>query len=79
MGNKDKYIAIFCEVFSVDKEELNESFTFENIEAWDSMTHLTLINELEEIFEVFFETDDILHYGGFINGIDILKKYGIDF
>lgn len=77
MDNKEKYIRIFREVFDVDEKELDESFTFNNIESWDSLTHLTLISELETTFDVLFETDDILNYGGYLNGIEILKKYDI--
>ena len=43
------------------------------------MTHLTLISELEATFDVLFETEDILHFGGFLNGMKILAGYGVDF
>lgn len=79
MGNMDKYIGVFTSVFDVSRDELNEDFTFNNIEKWDSLTHLTLISELEAAFDVMFETEDILHFGGFTNGIEILKRYGVAF
>lgn len=79
MSNLKSYTSIFMEIFEVVESDLNEAFTFDNIEKWDSLTHLTLINELETVFDVFFETDDILHFGSFMNGIEILKKYGIQF
>ena len=77
--NKEKYSQIFSNVFGVDQTELNEGFNFKDIETWDSLTHLTLISELEAAFDVLFETDDILHFGGYLNGIEILKRYGVDF
>lgn len=79
MNNLDKYQKIFMDIFSINKNELNEKFNFKDIESWNSLTHLTLISELETAFEVMFETDDILHFGGFMNGIEILKKYGVEF
>lgn len=79
MTNKDKYHQIFMDIFEVNDYELNENFTFKNVDKWDSLTHLTLISELEDAFDVMFETDDILHFGGFMNGIEILKRYGIEF
>lgn len=79
MSNKEKYQHIFEEIFNVDSNELNESFNFKDIDSWDSFTHLTLISELEDAFEVLFESDDILHFGGYMNGIEILKRYGVDF
>lgn len=77
--NKQKYIDIFTNIFGVEEDELNENFNFKDVEAWDSFTHLTLIGELEATFDVMFETDDILHFGGFENGMAILSRYGVDF
>ena len=79
MNNKEKYATVFKDIFGVNENELDEHFNFEDVEKWDSMTHLTLISELEAAFDVFFETEDILHYGGYLNGIEILKRYGVDF
>lgn len=79
MSNKDRYQLIFKNIFEVEESELNSNFTFKNADKWDSLTHLTLISELEDAFDVMFETDDILHFGGFMNGIEILKRYGVEF
>ena len=79
MSNKEKYADIFKQVFHVEESDLNEGFTFKEVESWDSLTHLTLIDELEASFDVMFETEDILHYGSYLNGIEILKKYGVEF
>ena len=79
MSNSDKYKNIFMEIFSVDAEELNCNFNFKDVEKWDSLTHLTLISELEDAFDVMFETEDILHFGGYENGKKILARYGVEF
>ena len=79
MSNNEKYQNIFMEIFSVEAEELNDSFTFKDVEKWDSLTHLTLISDLEGAFDVMFETEDILHFGGYENGKKILAGYGVEF
>ena len=79
MANREQYAQIFKDIFGVEDSALNEEFTFKNVENWDSLTHLTLISELEAAFDVMFETDDILHFGGYLNGIEILKRYGVEF
>lgn len=79
MDNLKKYNAIFCKVFNVSENALNEGFSFKDNPQWDSVSHLTLISELEEEFDVFFESEDILHYGSYLNGIEILKRYGVEF
>ena len=78
MENKEKYDKIFCTVFGVEQSVLDESFTFKETVVWDSVAHLNLISELEDAFDVMFETEDILHYGSYINGMSILRKYGIE-
>ena len=79
MSNREQYTQIFKVIFEVDESELNENFNFKDVEKWDSLTHLTLISELEAAFDVMFETDDILHFGGYMNGMEILKRYGVEF
>lgn len=78
MSNLEKYNQAFINTFEVDIDELNESFNFNEVEQWDSMAHLTLISELEDVFEIILESDDILHFGGYKNGMKILARYGVD-
>lgn len=79
MSNLEKYRKIFCETFDVADEELGDEFTPDNVSVWDSLAHISLIGALEDSFNVMFETDDILHFGGYSNGIEILKRLGVDF
>ena len=79
MDNKQKYIEAFKTIFEVSEDKLDNSFNFKDVEEWDSLRHMTLISELEDAFDVMFETEDILHFGGFMNGIEILKRYGVEF
>lgn len=78
MDNKEKYINIFKDLFNVEETKLNDKFTFADVDNWDSLTHMSLISILEDEFDVFFETEDILNFGSFNNGINILKKYGVE-
>lgn len=79
MSNLEKYKKVFMDVFNVSEEILNEKFVFGEIEGWDSLAHMTLITELEDTFNIMFETEDMINYHSFNNGIEILKKYGIEF
>ena len=58
----------------MDKSELGEDFIFGKVEKWDSVAHLNLISELEDTFDTMLETEDILHYGSYLNGLEILKE-----
>lgn len=79
MTNIEKYTNIFTTVFSVDTSVLNEIFTILNIDKWDSIAHMALIGQLEETFDIMFETDDIIGFSSYTNGMEILEKYGIKF
>ena len=75
--NSEIYNKIFMDVLGVKESALNDSFTFKSVPQWDSVAHLSLISELEDAFDVMFESNDILHYGSYENGKIILEKYGI--
>ncbi len=79
MSNLEKYNDAFCRVLNVTEEYLNEGFTFREVPQWDSVAHLSLISELEDAFDVFFESEDILHFGSYENGKKILERYGVEF
>ena len=79
MNNKQKYMDVFKSIFEVPEENLDANFNFKDVEEWDSLRHMTLISELEDAFDVMFETDDILHFGGYENGMRILSRYGVEF
>ncbi len=79
MTNLEKYNKIFVDVLGVNEKDLNDSFTFKGVPQWDSVAHLSLISELEDSFDVMFESEDILHYGSYENGKKILEKMGINF
>ena len=37
-----------------------------------------LISEIEDAFDIQFETDDIVEFSSFEKGIEILKKYDVE-
>jgi len=78
MTNLEKYNRVFMNTLGVDESVLNEAFTFKAVPQWDSVAHLSLISELEEVFDIMFESEDILHYGSYENGKRLLAKYGIE-
>jgi len=76
--NIEKYNSIFTSLFDVKEEQLNNDFNFGIAPGWDSFAHMELIAQLEDEFDIMFETDDITHFLGYENGKKILAKYGIE-
>ncbi len=77
MTNKEKYINAFVESLDVKPEQVEE-LEYQSIPAWDSVGHMGLIAEIEDAFDIQFETDDIVEFGSFKKGIEILKNYDIE-
>ena len=79
MNNKQKYDQVFMESFSIDKSALDETLEYNTIQSWDSIGHMAMIAGIEEMFDIMMETDDILDFGSYKKGFELLAKYGVKF
>ena len=77
MNNLEKYNAAFTEVFSITEADL-AGLEYQAITAWDSVGHMQLIAELEDAFDIMFDTDDIIDFSSYEKGKEILKKYEVE-
>lgn len=73
----EKYIDAFVEAFELEDRNQAKTLEYQSIENWDSVGHMTLISELEDAFDISFETDDIVEFSSFEVGKGILKKYDV--
>lgn len=78
MGNYEKYVNIFMEVFEISEEQV-KSLEYQGIEQWDSVGHMGLIAEIEDTFDIMMDTDDIIDFNSFAKGMELLQKYNIIF
>ena len=78
MNNLEKYNNVFIETFGIEKEKLN-TLQYNSIEEWDSVGHMNLIAALEDIFDIMFETEDIIDFSSYEKGKEILQKYDVKF
>lgn len=79
MKNLEKYNKAFRDSFELTDTQL-AGLTYQGIDLWDSVGHMTLIANLEETFDIMMETDDIIDLSSYEKGIEILaSKYGIQF
>tara|TARA_B100001027_G_scaffold210166_1_gene177023 strand:- start:1252 stop:1491 length:240 start_codon:yes stop_codon:yes gene_type:complete len=79
MSNKEELKKIFIESLSIDKKNFSESIKYNSVPEWDSIGHMTLVAAIEEKFKITIDTDDIVDFSSFKKGIEILKKYEINF
>tara|TARA_B100001778_G_C18548671_1_gene611947 strand:- start:597 stop:836 length:240 start_codon:yes stop_codon:yes gene_type:complete len=79
MDNKEKLKKIFIESLSIEGNKFTESLEYNDIPEWDSIGHMTLMSGLEEGFKITIDTDDIVDFSSFKKGMEILKKYKVNF
>lgn len=79
MTNLEKYDNIYKKMFHVTEEEL-ESLAYKETPEWNSMAHIALIAELEDQFDLDFDTDDIFLLKSYVIGKEMLTtKFGVKF
>ena len=76
--NKKKYDQAFIEVLSLEPDQLNSSLEYQSVSTWDSVAHMSLMAELEDVFDIELEMDDIVDFGTYLTGIETMRKYGVD-
>ena len=70
----EKVTDIFHEVFDDDSIVLTDATTADDIEDWDSLTHITLITEIEDAFDFKFDMGDVLGMANVGEMITLLEK-----
>ena len=80
MSNLEKYNEAFTTTFEIGEEQL-QGLKYQDIAAWDSVGHMSLIAALEDAFDIMMETDDIIDLSSYEKGKEILAKddYGVKF
>ena len=56
---EDDVNAIIAKVFSISESQINDQSGPENIESWDSLNGLILVDELENHFKIKFSISEI--------------------
>ncbi|MBQ8484719.1 MAG: acyl carrier protein [Bacteroidaceae bacterium] len=77
MGNLEKYNKVFIEVFGVSSDALNDNFSKETVEEWDSVHQLSTVSALEDAFDIMFDPEDIMEFTSYAKGKELLDKYAV--
>jgi acyl carrier protein len=77
--SREKYKEVFLKSLSIESDKFKEELEYNEIPEWDSIGHMSLMSELEEEFNISLETEDIVEFGSFKKGIEILEKYKVKF
>ncbi len=69
----EKLNEVFADVFDEDIT-VNDGMTADDIADWDSLTHITLISEVEDTFGMKFSMKDVLGMKNVGEMADIIEK-----
>jgi acyl carrier protein len=72
MQLQDKLNEIFCEVFDDDDIKIAPAMTANDVDGWDSLSHVNLIVAIEAKFNIRFNQKELLTFknvGDLLNSI----------
>lgn len=79
MSNTIKLHNAFAQSLQIDASKVSQDLAYKEIAEWDSVAHMALIAEIEAVFDVMLDTDDILAMNSVAKAEEILVKHGILF
>lgn len=77
MSNLEKYNSVFCDTLQITESQLSNA-QLKAIPLWDSVGHMTLLAAIEDAFDILIEPEDMMSFTSYIEGKEIIKKYGIE-
>lgn len=69
----------FATALAIDPARVTNDLTYNTIAEWDSVGHMALVAELESVFDVMLDTDDIIDMSSVAKAREILAKYSVVF
>ena len=72
-----KYNRVFKECFAIGDADLNDALVYQSIPSWDSVGHMRMVANLEEVFGIMMDTENIIDFSSYEKGKIILQKLGI--
>jgi len=79
MSNIEKFNEIFIEVFGVSAGALDENFSKDTVEQWDSVHQLNLVSLAEEAFDIMLDPEDIMAFTSYAKAKEIVTNQGVEF
>ena len=66
--------AVFADVFDDDHLTVNDDTTAADVDGWDSLTHVALIDEMEEEFDMSFDMKTVVNQKNVGEMVDAIMK-----
>ena len=71
---KNKLKESFAEALDVSIEIINDQLAYRGIDEWDSITHMFLIAQIEDDFDVSISPDDVIDMSSFSKALELIER-----
>ncbi|PGT84126.1 MULTISPECIES: acyl carrier protein [Bacillaceae] len=79
MKNIEKYKNAFINVLDLKEDDVSEDLALGKTREWDSIGHMALISEIEDVFDVSIDSEWITEFNSYQSGIELLERLGVNF
>ena len=73
--NNSEIKKILAKVFDIEISTISDNSTQKDISKWDSLQHLNLIVEIEDIYSISIDPEDISEMISIEKIIEVINKY----
>jgi len=75
----DKLKTAFGEALPLPPDVNFDEVEYGKTSGWDSVAHMALIAQVESLFDIMLDTDDVVGFSSFPKSKEILSRYGVKF
>ena len=68
-------VSIFAKCIGIPEKSVKPTLSYENTAEWDSLKHLQMISDVEEVFDIEIDMDDVIAMEDFEKVQQIVSKY----
>ena len=69
----ERLTEVFRDIFDDDEIEINEETTAADIDGWDSLVHISLIDAVEEEFDISFDMKTVVKLKNVGEMVDVIE------
>lgn len=74
----ERLAEVFIRALELPADTEVTSLAYAKHEHWDSVGHMALVAELEAVYGVMLDTDDVLNLSNYDAAVDTLRRLGVE-
>jgi acyl carrier protein len=78
-NNEEKLRKVLGDILQIDADTISEDTSVDNVDKWDSQTHLNLVLALELEFDISFTEEQSVEILSYVLIKIVLGEHGVNF